>query len=112
MAQGNVEKESLVTTPETARLLLWCRECMEECCKLLVERGVEYNAAGTTLEEYFPTWQDAVTMVNVKVMRLKTMVKSSRMSTPDVEKIKDTVLDLINYSVFVFALLDGINTKK
>jgi len=68
------------------------------CLCLRQERGADYGREGITVRDYFP-FGDAsyCQMVWLKIMRLRSLVASGE---EEREKIKDSVLDAINYLMF------------
>lgn len=74
----------------------------------LVEgKGEDYNqGAVTTLHAYFPFGDKSyVQMIYVKALRLVAMASSE--AEPVYETNRDTLLDLINYCVFMLEYLEN-----
>lgn len=70
---------------------------------LVVKKHEDYNT-GVELHDYFPFGDKSyVQMLHVKTLRLRSLVDRPA----NFESVKDTLYDLINYSVFYLDFLEG-----
>lgn len=86
-------------------------ELIQPAIELVVAKHKDYDEGGVKLEDYFPFGDPSyVQMLHVKTMRLVSLTASG--NTPTHESLKDTVLDLINYSVFYLKHLEDGDERK
>ena len=80
-----------------------------EATALVLKKGQDYNSE-VGRASYFPFgMQSYVHMIHTKTQRLVNLVKSGR--APNFEGIRDTLLDLINYSSFTVEAIDSGEVK-
>lgn len=76
--------------------------------ELVVKKHQDYGNDLLGLKSYFPFGAKSyVQMIHVKTQRLVSLTKSER--TPNYESMRDTVHDLINYSVFMLQALEEMD---
>ena len=86
------------------------KKILEECIKLMESKGNDYNSA-VKLDDYFPHGLLSYhQMLHVKVKRMESLITSG--AEVKHESMRDTLIDLINYSVFTIKYLDEQNNVK
>ena len=76
---------------------------LEPAMQLVVKKHEDYNT-GISLHDYFPFADKSyIQMLHIKVLRLRALEGK----TANFEGAKDTLLDLINYSIFYLQYLEG-----
>jgi hypothetical protein len=77
----------------------------QESSELRKKKGEDYRSGGVVMKDYFPFgMQSYFTMINTKNLRLKSLLTSGK--DPNNESIRDTLLDLMNYSCFAIEAID------
>jgi len=79
---------------------------------MFVKKGEDYNST-VKLDDYFPFGDFSyIQMIHLKALRLVSLAQlaDNPGSAPNYEGIKDTVLDLLNYTVFYLDYLDKEGT--
>lgn len=78
---------------------------------LVVDKAKDYQSSEVKLQDYFPFGDKSyVQMMHVKTLRLRSLVEKE--DEPNFESVKDSVLDLINYSVFYLQHLEEVETAN
>ena len=78
---------------------------------LVVNKAKDYQGSGVKLQDYFPFGDKSyVQMMHVKTLRLRSLVDKE--DEPNFESVKDSVLDLINYSVFYLQHLEEVEAAN
>ena len=69
---------------------------LSDCANLLELKGQDYNAGTVKRDDYYLYGrQSLMTMVHTKYLRLKSLIDAD---STNFESVKDTLMDLINYS--------------
>lgn len=71
---------------------------MRDAVQLAEERGRQYNVVGS-MPDYFPTPRDLLHMMKLKCMRIESGIEAG-------ENPMDGVIDLVNYTAYLGALLE------
>jgi hypothetical protein len=82
---------------------------IEPAMQLVVKKHQDYNQGGVSLESYFPFGLESyIQMLHVKHQRLLSLTQQqvNGSPAPQFESIKDTVLDQINYCIFLLQYLE------
>jgi hypothetical protein len=83
-------------------------QLIEPAMAIVVKKHEDYGNDRRGLHSFFPFGAVSyVQMLHVKTQRLVSLVENGQ--APNFESIEDTLLDSINYSVF---MLDYLNQKK
>ena len=81
-------------------------ELISPAVELVASKGEDYNS-GVTLEQYFPFADKSyIQMVHLKALRLVALAENPK---PNFDSTKDTLLDLLNYTVFYLDYLEKRN---
>lgn len=76
-----------------------------ECTALRKKKAADYQGSSIQLSDYFPFKKLSYTqMLWIKMLRLRSLVEDNK--TPKNESIRDTLLDIINYTTFMIEALD------
>jgi hypothetical protein len=78
---------------------------LQECAELRKKKAADYQGSSIQLSDYFPFKKLSYTqMLWTKMLRLRSLVEDNK--TPKNESIRDTLLDMINYTTFMIEALD------
>lgn len=85
---------------------------LDECIELQLAKSKDYqNEASTVMQaDYYPRGIESIyDMMNTKMLRLRSIMDAMQSSDhkPNFESLRDTAKDLINYTSFYAAYLDG-----
>ena len=81
-------------------------ELISPAVELVTRKGQDYNS-GVPLEQYFPFADKSyIQMVHLKALRLVALAENPK---PNFDSTKDTLLDLLNYTVFYLDYLEKRN---
>lgn len=84
-------------------------ELIAPALDLVSKKGEDYNAL-VKLHDYFPFGHKSyIQMVHVKATRLRSL---SEVAEPNFDSIEDTLLDLLNYTVFYLDFLKGTGNEQ
>lgn len=76
-------------------------ELIEPAIAVVIKKHEDYNQGAVTLDAYFPFGDYSyVQMLHVKILRLVSLCSQDPTTKPNYESIEDTLLDLLNYTVF------------
>jgi len=76
---------------------------------MVAKKGEDYNN-GPTLEQYFPLADASyIQMIHLKALRLVSLAGNAK---PNYESTKDTLYDLLNYTVFYLKFLEQMETEN
>ena len=77
---------------------------------MVAKKSADYNSNGPTLEHYFP-FGDAsyIQMIHLKAVRLVALAGNPK---PNFESKKDTLYDLLNYTVFYLKFLEQVEAEN
>jgi hypothetical protein len=79
-------------------------QLIDPAVNLVASKGEDYNS-GVKLTDYFPFGHKSyVQMIHLKAKRL---VSLAEVAEPNHEGVKDTLLDLLNYTVFYLDALEA-----
>lgn len=86
-------------------------EILLEAANLQERKGRDYNGAETSVQQadYYPrgVWS-ILDIVNAKYLRMVSVLEQMENgSAPNFESVRDSALDLINYTSFLAAYMDG-----
>lgn len=77
-----------------------------EAATLRKKKGEDYRSGEVTMKDYFPFGLISYfTMINTKVLRLKSLLVSGKEAQN--ESIRDSLVDLMNYSCFAIEAIDN-----
>lgn len=77
-----------------------------EAARLLQKKSQDYNSSGVQREDYFPFGALSYAHeINKKALRLRSLTGSG--SAPNHESIRDSAVDLMNYSMFFVEFIDA-----
>lgn len=101
------------------------KDLCKEACDLVAKKGADYNREeqknGDTLANLKAAYklglvenpaQGILIRLLDKIMRLKSLCKPGEKPANKEEKIKDTVIDMINYSLYVYALSEWVSEEE
>ena len=77
---------------------------------MVAKKSEDYNRNGPTLEQYFPFADVSyIQMIHLKALRLVSLSGNPK---PNYESTKDTLYDLLNYTVFYLKFLEQMETEN
>lgn len=84
---------------------------LQEAIELQNLKGRDYNGATTSVQQadYYPrgVWS-ILDIVNAKYLRMVSVLEQMEQgNAPNFESVRDSALDLINYTSFLAAYMDG-----
>lgn len=93
-------REAVVNEDESIKVL-------NECIATQIKKGEDYQNSNSTVKrsDYFPDLQSLYVMMNVKMLRIKSLMESGH--TANNESLEDSLKDLINYASFAVAQSRG-----
>ena len=78
--------------------------------EMVAKKGEDYNSGEATLEQYFPFRDHSyIQMVHMKALRLVSLASLPEGHSPNYDSTKDTLYDLLNYTVFYLQYLEQNN---